>query len=123
MGIAKAEFMGSTLLYHNPRCSKSRHALQLLKECGIDFDVIEYLKQPLSASQTETLIKQLNEDASCILRDKECKDLGVEISSNATQVARIVAEHPKVMQRPIVVHGDNAVIGRPVEKIAKLLGI
>ncbi|MGI9532759.1 arsenate reductase (glutaredoxin) [Lutimonas sp.] len=110
-------------IYHNPRCTKSRQGLALLKESGADFEVIEYLKNPLNESELKEILKKLNIPAIELVRKNEAvwkenfknKDL-----SEAELIAAMVA-NPKLIERPIVVQGNTAVIGRPTEKIKEIL--
>lgn len=116
--------MATITLYHNPRCSKSRQALALLEAQNIPFEVIEYLKAPLTQSQLKKLVKQLGVDARALMRTSEAEykdnDLANANLSDADLLAAI-AEHPKLMQRPIVVHENKAVIGRPPELILEII--
>ncbi|AOK31181.1 MULTISPECIES: arsenate reductase (glutaredoxin) [Burkholderia] len=113
-------------IYHNPRCSKSRETLALLeslKPTGEEIQVVEYLKQPLTASQLETLHQQLGRPVSDMLRDNEApyKDLNLgERGVSDEQVYKAIAAHPILLQRPIVVYNGNAAIGRPPEAIKVL---
>jgi arsenate reductase len=111
-------------LYHNPNCSKSRGALAILEDRGIDFDVVEYLKEPLSSDQVAGLLARLDADPAELVRnDAHFKELGLDAADyrTAESVAELLAEHPGLMQRPVVVRGDRAVIGRPPELIEELL--
>lgn len=104
-------------IYHNPRCSKSRQALELLRGNGIEPEVIEYLKTPPSEKQLKTLLQKLGIEASELVRkgeqvfkdDYRGKDL-----SNSDWINAMV-EHPKLMERPIIETEDKAVVGRPPE--------
>lgn len=114
----------SIILYHNPRCSKSRQALSLLRGTGLPFEVVEYLKSPLSCQQLDRLCRQLSLEPSEIVRQKD-KAFGIFVDqmTGATRQGwlNFLAEHPELMQRPIVVRDDTAVIGRPTENIEQLL--
>lgn len=112
-----------TVIYHNPRCSKSRQALNILKESGIDAEVVEYLKTPLSEAQLEKLYKQLGGEGRNMIRTKELefKQLQVDLD-NPQDLVTAIAKLPKLMERPIVVRGDRAVIGRPPEAVLSLIG-
>lgn len=111
-------------ILHNPRCSKSREALQLLKDRGVELPVIEYLKTPLKQDQLRELCWLLDVSPSAIVRTGETlfkqlklkpKGLGDE------QWLDILAEHPLLMERPIVVYRGKAVVGRPPENVLTLL--
>jgi len=110
-------------VYHNPRCTKSRQACALLSEKGLDFETIEYLKDPLSAKDLRALLKKLRMPASGLIRKTEAiykeEFKGKELSEAAWIEAMIA--YPKLIERPIVVKGNKAVIGRPTEKVLELL--
>ncbi|MBX3185254.1 MAG: arsenate reductase (glutaredoxin) [Polyangiaceae bacterium] len=110
-------------LYHNPRCSKSRQALELLTEKGAEVTVVRYLDQPLTASAVKRLIGQLGISPHELLRTQEApyRELGLTPKSSADAICRAVAEHPVLMERPIAVVGERAVIGRPPEQVLELL--
>lgn len=112
------------VLFHNPRCSKSREALALLKERGVAFDVVDYLKNPPSTKDVRALVAKLDGPPFTLLRTKEPAfaelDLGPDAS--AEQVADAIAADPVLLERPVLVVGAKAAIGRPIEKIAALLG-
>lgn len=113
-------------IYHNPRCSKSRKTLELLREQGVEPRIIEYLKEPPGGETTERLAALLGLDVADLLRKSEsdfaqADDLPA-LHDNAA-LARWLEDHPKVLQRPIVVNDDRdtAVIGRPPENVLRLL--
>lgn len=110
-------------IYHNPRCSKSRQTLALLREHGVEPKVIEYLKDPPSQTQIRALIKLLGIEPHALLRAKEAayKDSGLSRESSAKDIVKAIAEHPVLLERPIVVRGDRAAIGRPPENVLSLL--
>lgn len=110
-------------LYHNPRCSKSRQAKQLLEEKNVEFTVREYLKEPLSASELKTLIKTLGIDAHALLRTKESeyKELTLSPQSTAKEIIDAMVESPKLMERPVLVTNKGARIGRPTEALLEIL--
>ena len=110
-------------IWHNPRCSKSRQTLELLQKKGIALTVREYLKQPPSKSEVETLIDMIGDPAE-LIRDGEAefktlKKKKAEMSK--ADIARAIAAHPILLQRPIVVAGRKAAIGRPPEAVLPLL--
>ncbi len=111
-----------TILYHNPKCSKSREAKALLEERGIDFRVIEYLKTPLDATALRALLTKLDGDVASLVRPKELKEAGVDMSTcDEDALLAALALHPAAMQRPVFVVGDSAVIGRPPQRVLSLL--
>jgi arsenate reductase len=116
--------MAGTQYFHNPHCSKSRGALELLRERGIEPQVVAYLEQPPSADQLRELLRKLGIDARGLLRAGEAAyaELGLADASldDETLIAAMVA-HPVLIERPIFVHGDSAVIGRPPERVLELL--
>lgn len=114
--------MTQVTLYHNPRCSKSRATLALLEEKNADLTVVEYLAQPLNQQQIKALLKQLDCEASQIIRKKEAlfKELNLADASNE-QLIHAIAENPILMERPIAVANNKAAIGRPPENVLALL--
>ena len=109
-------------IYHNPRCSKSRQTLGLIKERGIEPDVVEYLTQPPSAEELSRVLALLGKGPRDILRAKEAKAAGLDDPSLSDDelIAAMVA-NPAVIERPIVVSGDRAVLGRPPEDVLDIL--
>ena len=112
------------IIYHNPRCSKSRAALKLLKEKNQDPEIFLYLQEILSQSKIRSLIKKLNIPIREILRkgEEEYKrnNLNDENISDE-ELINFMIKFPKIIERPIIIKGDKAVIGRPPENILKLL--
>ncbi|MBV8189100.1 MAG: arsenate reductase (glutaredoxin) [Alphaproteobacteria bacterium] len=111
-------------IWHNPRCSKSRQTLELLRTKGIEPTIREYLKQPPTTGEIAKLIDLLGGDAANLIRDGEAefKSMGrkkAELSK--AEIANAIAEHPILLQRPIVVAGARAAIGRPPEAVLALL--
>jgi arsenate reductase len=111
-------------LYHNPRCSKSREALALLQAQGCKPEVVLYLETPPTAKQLKNLLANLGISARQLLRKTEdaYKDLNLadEKLSEAALIKAMVA-NPKLIERPIFIHGDKAVIGRPPETVLTIL--
>jgi arsenate reductase (glutaredoxin) len=111
-------------LWHNPRCSKSRQALELLRRKGVEPTIREYLKEPPSKAEVETLIGLVGGDASELVRDgePEFKKLGKKKGDlSKADIARAIAQHPILLQRPVAVSGKKAVLGRPPEAVLALL--
>jgi arsenate reductase len=111
-------------IYHNPSCSKSRGTLAMIEEAGAPHEVVEYLKSPLTRDDLVTLLGKLAIDPGELVRkDKRFKELGLDAADYTTRdaVAEVLSEHPALMQRPVVVKGGRAVIGRPPENVQKLL--
>jgi len=115
--------MTTLTLYHNPRCSKSRQALALLDEAGVDYQTRLYLKEPLDATEIKTLIAQLDVPASALVRTKEADYAasGLSADSAADAIANALAAYPKLMERPLLSDGKSARIGRPPEHILELI--
>lgn len=111
-------------IYHNPRCSKSRETLALLREKGIEPEVVEYLKTPPDAATLERLLRQLGLEPRELMRKKEppYRELGLDdpTRSRAELVAAIV-ENPVLLERPIVAKDGRAALGRPPEKVLEIL--
>lgn len=110
-------------LYHNPRCSKSRRALALLKERAGNIRLINYLETPPDAAELKRLSKQLGLSVREMLRSNEAvyRELNLGDSNlGEDDLLRAIAEHPILLQRPIAVAGEHAVIGRPPEKVLEL---
>lgn len=116
--------MATITLYHNPRCSKSRGAKEILDNAGVPFEVVEYLDQPLSRDQLLLLIERLRlPPADLVRRDSTFAALGLEAAryQEAAAVADLLVRHPELMQRPIAVRGNRAVLARPPERIEEIL--
>ena len=116
--------MTDLTLYHNPRCSKSRGALELLEARGLTPTVVRYLETPLSAAQLRDLMAKLNISARQLLRSGEDEYKALNLADSGLTDAELIdamAAHPKLIERPILVAGDKAVIGRPPEKVLEIL--
>ena len=113
-----------TTIYHNPRCSKSRETLQLLQEKGIEPDVVLYLETPPDARTLKGLLKKLGLKPRELMRTKEAeyKDMGLQDSNlSDDQLIAAMVECPKLIERPIVVNGSKAALGRPPEQVLDIL--
>ena len=110
-------------IYHNPNCSKSRAALELLRRKSDKFDVIEYLRSPLEEEDIKLLLKALNIKAIELVRRKEksWESLGLSTESSEIQIINAMLENRELIERPIVISGCKAAIGRPIGNIIKLL--
>jgi arsenate reductase len=112
----------SITIYHNPRCNTSRRTLALLREKGVEPEIVEYLKTPYTAAQLRTLLGQLKLPAKRLVRKKEAAAAGVDpeaLSEDALIEAMV--EHPIIVERPIVVSGGRAALGRPPEAVLAVL--
>jgi arsenate reductase len=116
--------MSEILVYHNPACSKSRGALDILGERGADTDVVEYLKAPPDRATLERILDAIPDPpAELVRKDKRFDVLGLEADdyTDRETVITLLLEHPELMQRPVVFRGERAVIARPSEKVLELL--
>ena len=111
-------------IYHNPACKHSRGALEILEERALEAEVVLYLDTPPSKAELERLVDLLADPpADLVRKDKRFEELGLDKSDYQTpeQVVAVLVEHPELMQRPIVVKSNRAVLGRPSEKVLTLL--
>lgn len=116
--------MSEIHLYHNPRCSKSRETLALLTARGINVTVIDYLKQPPSPAQLHILSNQLNLSARQMMRSKESEYTALGLDNeklSKEQLFAAMSANPKLIERPILVNGAHARIGRPPESVLEIL--
>jgi arsenate reductase len=112
------------LVFHNPSCSKSRGALQILADEGIESDVVEYLKAPPDRATLERIVDTIpNPPADLVRKDKRFKELGLDAADYTERdaVVALLLEHPELMERPVVFRGDRAVIARPSELVLELV--
>ena len=109
-------------IYHNPRCTKSRQTLELLRQRGLEPEIVEYLKTPYTAAQLKTLLGQLKLTAKALVRKKEAAEAGVDPAKlSEDELIAAMAKHPIIVERPIVVSGGKAALGRPPEKVLEVL--
>jgi arsenate reductase len=115
--------MAEYTIYHNPRCSKSRSTLSLLEEKGVEPEIVLYLETPPSARQIKELLRKLGISAAELVRrgEDEYKSCGLGKDSSETELIAAMAAHPRLIERPIVVKGGQAVLGRPPENVLELL--
>jgi arsenate reductase len=116
--------MSTSRLLHNPRCSKSRAALALLQARGIDLAVVPYLDEPPSADELRALLGQLRLDPRELLRSGEPEYIALGLADPALDddtLLAAMAAHPWLIERPVFVHRNRAVIGRPPERVLELL--
>jgi len=113
----------SVVIYHNPRCSKSRQTLSLLEENNIKPDIKEYLKSPPTAQELKSVLALLDIPAHQLLRKKEPEynGLGCTPDMSEEQLIEIMVANPKLIERPIVINGKKAAIGRPPEAVLEIL--
>ena len=116
--------MRDTVIYHNPRCSKSRETLALLREHGIEPEIVEYLQTPPNADELKSILRKLGLPAQAIMRVKEPEYLQLGLANaryTEDGLIELLVRHPKLIERPIVVKGDKAAIGRPPEDVLAIL--
>lgn len=116
--------MSQISIFHNPRCSKSRSALELLEARGIQPEIIRYLETPPSAAELKALLGKLGIGARQLLRTGEDEYKELDLANPALsddQLIDAMARHPKLIERPIVIVGDKAVVGRPPENVLEIL--
>ncbi len=116
--------MSDVTIYHNPRCSKSRQTLALLEENGIQPEIRKYLEDAPSAEELKTVITQLGISPRDLLRTKEAEyqEAGLDDSSlSDDEVIAKMVEFPRLIERPIVIKGDAARIGRPPESVLEII--
>jgi len=113
----------SVTIYHNPRCSKSRQTLALIQEKGIEPEIIEYLKSPPSEVELDQIISKLAVQPEELIRkgEDEFKLYFMEKKLSREETIRLMVKHPKVIERPIVINGNKAIIGRPPEGVLDIL--
>lgn len=114
----------SVRIYHNPRCSKSRQALALLRDRGIEPEIIEYLKTPPGAEEIRHLLDMLGLEPMALVRRKEAEFREAGLDQGEPHAQRVIAalsRFPKLMERPVVVNGGRAAIGRPPEQVLDIL--
>lgn len=111
------------VIYHNPRCSKSRQVLALLVERGVEANVICYLDDPPSVATLDALIDKLGIEPHALLRSKEnaYSDVGLTPDSSRSAIIAAIVDHPILLERPVIVRGERAVIGRPPARVLELL--
>jgi len=110
-------------IYHNPRCSKSRAGLELVEKSGKEFEIIEYLKNTPSKDELKDVLGLLNIKAEDLIRKNEAdwKDNFKDKDLTEDQLIEAMVKFPKLIERPIVINGKKAVIGRPPENISQIL--
>lgn len=116
--------MSNVVIYHNPRCSKSRQTLSLLRDRGVEPEVVEYLESPPSATQLKGFLKVLGMAPRDLMRkgEPEYKALGLDDASlSDDDLIRAMVEHPKLIERPIVTRGAGVALGRPPENVLDIL--
>jgi arsenate reductase len=116
--------MDKTTIYHNPGCGKSRGALEILRQRAVPCAIVEYLKAPPDRAALGRILDLLpNDPAELVRKDKRFKELGLDPGKYTTraQVISLLLEHPELMERPVVIRGQRAVIARPSERVLEIL--
>ena len=110
-------------IYHNNRCRKSREVLQLIRDANKEVDVIEYIKDPLTSVELEMILMKLDMKPEEIVRkgEKVYKEKFKSSDFNDDEWIKVMIEHPKLIERPIVIKGNKAVLGRPPENVLELI--
>jgi len=115
--------MSNVIIWHNPRCSKSRNAIALLDEEGVDTEVVKYLDTPPSKEGLKEVLKMLDISPRELMRTKEAiyKELNLKHENDEEKLIEAMVANPKLIERPIVIKDGKAAIGRPIENIVELL--
>jgi arsenate reductase len=116
--------MSDVTILHNTTCSTSRHALEEASVAGVEPEVVQYLKKPLDRAELLDLMAKLEDPPADLVRKDgffKAQGLNAEDYVTAEAVADLLVEHPRLMQRPVLVRGDRAIIGRPKDRVAAFL--
>jgi len=115
--------MSTTTIWHNPKCSKSREGLAILQESKSDFEIVKYLDSPITAGQIQELLKLLGISARELMRTKEeiYKELNLKNETDENRLIEAMVQHPRLIERPIIIRGNRAIIGRPSSLIVEFL--
>ncbi|MBI3544355.1 MAG: arsenate reductase (glutaredoxin) [Deltaproteobacteria bacterium] len=113
------------VIYHNPRCTKSREALDRLRKAGIEPKIVEYLKTPIPALELDKLLKQMKLLPQDIVRTTEDRFIDLELDKTPPKTrsgwVKLLADNPVLIERPIITDGTRAVLGRPLENVDKIV--
>lgn len=116
--------MPNAIIYHNPRCSKSRQALALLEEASVEVTIVKYLEAPPSAQELEDLLRKLDMEPQGLIRSSEDRYQELQLAGKTLsrdEAIQLLVENPILIERPIVTVGNRAVVGRPPERVKELL--
>ena len=115
--------MDKLTILHNPRCSKSREALKILEQNGINAEIVKYLDTPPSEDELRNILKMLGINARDLMRTKEdiYKELNLQEVQDEDALIKAMAEYPKLIERPIIIKDNKAVVGRPPSKVLELI--
>jgi len=111
--------MQKITIWHNPRCSKSREAMKILEECGAENEIVKYLESQPNTQEITALLKKLNISPRELMRTKEdiYKELKLQDEQSEEALIEAMAQNPKLIERPVLIKGDSAIIGRPTSII------
>lgn len=115
--------MEKITIWHNPRCGKSRESFRFLEEKGIDAEVVKYLDTPPLVEELKEVLKMLGTAPRELMRTKEAiyKELNLKEEKDDEKLIEAMVAHPKLIERPIIIKGNKAVVGRPLENVVELL--
>ena len=115
--------MADLTIFHNPRCSKSRAAMNTIEEIGTHADIVKYLDAPPDRGTLESIVAKLEDPVADLVRVGDAKDKGIDLPDvlDEPAVVALLLEHPELMERPVLVKGDRAIIGRPTERVEPFL--
>lgn len=117
--------MADYTLLHNPKCSTSRHAKELLEQSGADVEVVDYLKNPLDEVSLRSLLSKLEDpETDLVRRDSFFAQNGLTDADvvSTDQIVELLVDHPRLMQRPVIIRGEHAIIGRPKDRVEDFIG-
>lgn len=117
--------MAGVTIYHNPRCTKSRQAMAVLDEAGVDANVVRYLDNPPDEATLRSIIDRLAlDEPQALVRRDGWAEHGLDAAAIADTdgIVKVLLEHPQLLQRPLIDTGDRVVIGRPTERVAEAIG-
>lgn len=111
-------------VWHNPKCSKSREAVKLLEEKGENIEIVKYLEASPSREEIVSLLKKIGIPARELMRTKEdiYKELGLSKVNDEEKLIDALVQNPRLIERPVLIDGNKAIIGRPVEKVIEFIG-
>jgi arsenate reductase len=116
--------MPDVMILHNPNCSTSRHAMDTAASSGVEVDVVQYLKAPPDRAALQAIVDKLEDPVADLVRkDRYFGDLGLDAADYVTSdaVIDLLLEHPRLLQRPVLVRGERAIIGRPKDRVEPFL--
>lgn len=115
--------MADVTIFHNPRCSKSRQAMTTADDAGVAVDEIRYLDSPPDAATLTDIVAKLEDPVTDLIRSGDARKAGLDPAdyTTAEEVIAVLVEHPQLMERPLLVRADKAIIGRPTERVAPFL--